>query len=176
MSAIMGWVARSRLRPRAAGASRQLRHPRSTLIIGLVGFVFFVALLVISNVYGNATTTWATTATFGGFALLTLPIIGDYLGARHEVSEHGLRYSRFISAGGFLPWTELKSVTFSQGMKWFRLEFRSGLVVRLSVVLMGLPEFARLLLAGTPNGVVERETRSILQATAEGNPPSVWAN
>ena len=60
-------------------------------------------------------------------------------------------------------------------MKWFRLESRSGIVVRLSVMLMGLPVFAQLLLSRAPREAIEKNTLSILQATAEGNPPSVWA-
>ena len=66
MSLIMGWVARSRRQPRAAGYARRLQHPSSTLIIGLVCFLFFAGIAVISNVYANATTTWLTTTVFGG--------------------------------------------------------------------------------------------------------------
>jgi len=76
MSLIMGWVARSRRQPRAADYARRLQHPPSTLIIGLVSFLFFAAIAVISNVFANATTTWLTTTVFVGFALLALPILG----------------------------------------------------------------------------------------------------
>ena len=110
MSLIMGWMARSRMRSRAAASTFRLNHSLSTLIIGLVGFGFFSAIAVLSNVYANKTTTWATTATFVGFALLALPIIGDYFAARHEVSEDGLRYSRLVGSGGYVPWSDLKSV------------------------------------------------------------------
>ena len=55
------------------------------------------------------------------------------------------------------------------------LESQSGVVVRLSVMLMGLPVFATLLLARAPSDAIDPETRLILQATAEGNPPSVWS-
>src|SRR5438046_4320575 len=39
MSLVMGCVARSRMRPRPACCDQQLRHPVSTLIIGLAGFL-----------------------------------------------------------------------------------------------------------------------------------------
>ena len=55
------------------------------------------------------------------------------------------------------------------------LESQSGVVVRLSVMLMGLPVFATLLLARARSDAIDPETRLILQATAEGNPPSVWS-
>ena len=174
MSFVMGWVARSRGRPRPAGAAQRLQHPISTLIIGLISFLLFAAIAVISNVFANATTSWKTTTIFVGFALLALPILGDYFAARHEVSEEGLHYGRLFGSGGYMRWTELKSVRFSEAMKWFRLESQSGKVVRLSVMLMGLPTFAQLLLAHAPLQSIEKNTLAVLQTTAEGNPPSVW--
>ena len=172
----MGWVARSRRQPRAAGYARRLRHPPSTLIIGLVCFLFFAGIAVISNVYANATTTWLTTTVFVGFALLALPIVGDYFAARHEVSEEGLRYGRLFGSGGQVRWADLKSVRFSAAMKWFRLESQSGTVVRVSVMLMGLPVFAQVLLVHTPSEAIEGDTLPVLRMTAEGNPPSVWGS
>ena len=174
MSLVMGWVARSRNGTRPAGSAQRLQHPTSTLVIGLACFLLFAALAVISNVFANATTSWKTTTVFVVFALLALRVLGDYLAARHEVSEEGLRYGRLIGSGGYMPWTELKSVRFSEAMKWFRLESQSGKVVRLSVMLMGLPRFAQLLLAHAPRQSIEKNTLPVLQTTAEGNPPSVW--
>ena len=173
-SLVMGWTARSRSRARPAGSAQRLQHPTSTLVIGLACFLFFAAIAIVSNVFANATTSWKTTTVFVGFALLALPILGDYFAARHEVSEEDLRYARLVGSGGYVPWTELKSVRFSEAMKWFRLESQSGKVVRLSVMLMGLPRFAQLLLAHPPRQSIEKSTLPVLQTTAEGNPPSVW--
>jgi hypothetical protein len=174
MSLVMGWVARSRSRPRPTGSAQHLQHPTSTLVIGVACFLFFAAIAIVSNVFANATTSWKTTAVFVGFALLALPIVGDYFAARHEVSEEGLRYGRLLGSGGYMAWTELKTIRFSEAMKWFRLESQSGKVVRLSVMLMGLPRFAQLLLAHAPPQSIEKNTLPVLQTTAEGNPPSVW--
>jgi hypothetical protein len=113
---------------------------------------------------------------FVGFAPLALPIVGDYFAARHEVSEEGLRYGRLFGSGGQIRWADLKSVRFSAAMKWFRLESQSGTVVRISVMLMGLPVFAQLLLVYTPPEAIESNTLSVLRMTAEGNPPSVWGS
>ena len=170
----MGWVARSRGQPKAAGCARRLQHPPSTLIIGLVCFLFFAGIAIVSNVFANATTTWLTTTVFVGFALLALPILGDYFAARHEVSPEGLRYGRLIGVGGFLRWDQLRSVRFSSGMKWFRLESQSGTVVRISVMLMGLPIFAQMILVKARSAAIDPTTQMILHATAEGHPPSVW--
>jgi len=175
MSLVMGWVARSRLRPRPAASTLRLQHPPSTLVIGAVTFLFFGVIAVISNVFANHTTTWWTTATFVGFALLALPIIAGYFGTRHEMSEQGLRYGRLFGSSRFMRWLELKRIRFNPLTKCFRLESHSGDSLSISVMLMGLPVFARLVLARAPREAIEAATLPILQATAEGNPPSVWA-
>ena len=158
MTIVMGWVARSRLKTRPPSDLQRLVHPPSTLIIGLGGFLFFATIAVISNVFANKTTTWWTTAIFVGFALLSVPMIADYFRASHIVSEEGLNYGRLNGARGNLKWSELRRVTYASTMKWFRLEGQSGNVARISAMLIGLPEFARLLLAHTPPGAIDADT------------------
>src|SRR5204863_5803349 len=95
-----------------------------------------------------------TTTVLVGFALLALPIVGDYFAARHEASKEGLRYGRLFGSGGRIRWADLKSVRFSAAMKWFRLESQSGTVVGILVMLLGLPVFAQLLLVDSPPEVI----------------------
>jgi hypothetical protein len=64
-----------------------LVHPPSTLIIGVVVFLFFAGIATISNVFANKTVTWWTTAVFVGFALLSLAMVADYFLGHHQVSE-----------------------------------------------------------------------------------------
>jgi len=174
MAVVMAWIARSRLRTRPESNARRLVHPRSTLVIGLVCFLFFGAIAVISNVLANNTTTWWTTTVFIGFALVSLLLVADYFVARHEVSEEGMSYGRLLGSRRFLKWSDLRFVRYAPVMKWFRLETRSGDVARISAMLIGLPEFARLILANAPAEAIEPGTLPILQATAHGNPPPVW--
>lgn len=175
MVVVMRWMARSRNHPRPPAEERVLSHPRSTLIMGLVCFIFFAAAAILSNVFRNHTTTWWTTSIFVGFALVSLPMITDYFIARHQVSEDGLAYRKMTGAARYLRWSDLKRVRYATGMKWFRLETKSGEVARISAMLMGLPEFARLLLAHTPEDAIDHDTLPVLQATAGGDAPSVWA-
>lgn len=175
MLVIMGWLGRNRFRRRPATEAHRMAHPPSTLIVGLVCLALFGTLAVVSNVIPNETTTWWTTAIFLGFAALSVPLVIDYFMARHEVSEEGLTYATWSGTRRLLPWSELRSVNFSPGMKWFRLETREGSKARISVMMMGLPEFARRLLAHAPTDAIDAHTLSVLQDTAEGRPPSVWA-
>jgi hypothetical protein len=173
MALIMGWVARSRRETRPSPDCRRLVHPASTLVIGLAGFLLFAGIAVISNVFSNKTTTWWTTTAFVIFALLSLLVAADYFLARHDLSEEGLRYGRLTGSRGNLKWSELRRVNYAPTMKWFRLETRSGDVARVSVMHIGLPEFAGLLLAHAPPGVIDPETLGILQETAAGRLPPV---
>jgi hypothetical protein len=175
MTVVMGWVAKSRLKTRSPSDLQQLIHPPSTLIIGVVVFLFFAGIAIVSNVFPNKTVTWWTTTIFVGFALLSIPMVADYFLARHHVSEEGLSYGRLTGRRGYLKWSDLSRVEYAPVMKWFRLETRSGDVARISAMLIGLPEFARLLLAHAPPQAIDAETFPILQATADGHPPAVWS-
>jgi len=173
MSLVMGWVARSRLRKTAGAQAQQLAHPPSTLIIGLVGFAFFAGLAVVSNVYANRTTSIWTTLTFVSLALLALPMVADYFFARHAVSAQGMDFGRMSGQRGRFGWSEVRQVTFSPAMKWFRLELADGRIVRVSAMLAGLPSFAQLLLDQVAPQAIHPEALPILQATAAGHPPAI---
>jgi hypothetical protein len=174
MSLAMGWLAKNRLKRHPNTSPRHLYHPISTLIVGLVCFVFFAGIATISNVYANKTTTWWTTTIFIGFAAMSVPVVADYFLARHELSDAGLSYGRLSGTRGYLKWSELYRVQYAPVMKWFRLETSSGKVARISAMLVGLPEFAQHLLRHAPPEAIEKNTLHILQATAHGNPPPVW--
>jgi hypothetical protein len=174
MAIVMAWLARSRLRARPASDARRLVHPASTLIVGLVAFALFAGLAVVSNVVPNKTTTWWTTAVFVGFALLALPLVSGFFLEQHDVSDQGLAGRSFAGVRKHLQWSDLTAVRYAASMKWFRLETRSGGVARISVMLMGLPEFARVLMDHAPQGAIDAETLDVLRETAAGNPPSVW--
>jgi hypothetical protein len=139
------------------------------------GVLFFAGIAIISNVFPNKTVTWWTTAGFVGFALLSLLMVADYFLGHHQVSEEGLSYGRLTGRRGYLKWADLRRVKYAPTMKWFRLETQSGDVARISAMLIGLPEFGRLLLSHAPPQVIDAKTLLILQATADGNPPSVWS-
>ncbi|HXH81439.1 MAG TPA: PH domain-containing protein [Candidatus Tectomicrobia bacterium] len=175
MSLVMGWLGRSRFRARRMAAPGTLEHPPSTLIVGVLCFGLFAGMAIVSNVVPNPTATWWTTAIFVGFALLSAPLILDYFVASHEASAAGLSYRKLLGARKSLRWSELRQVRYAPTMKWFRLETRSGDVARISAMLMGLPEFARLVLEHAPPEVIDPDTLEVLRATADGHPPSLWS-
>jgi hypothetical protein len=174
MTLVMGWVARSRNRARPVAEARLLRHPPSTLIIGMAGFIFFFGVAVVSNVFPNKTATLLTTSVFVGFSLLSTVAIADYFLARHELLDGGMSYGRLLGSRGSLKWNEVCRIRYAPVMKWFEIELASGEVARVSAMLTGLPAFARAVLLHVPPGTIDAETLAVLQATADGNPPKVW--
>ena len=97
MSLVMGWLSKSRFRARPTSDARRLAHPLSTLIMGLMCFVFFTGIAVVSNiVVPHRTTTWRTTSIFVGFALLSALMSIDCFMAQHQVAEDGLTYRKLV--------------------------------------------------------------------------------
>jgi hypothetical protein len=101
-------------------------------------------------------------------------IVYAYFIECHEVSDAGLDYRSFAGVRKHLQWSDLRAVQYAPAMKWFRLETRSGTVARISIMMMGLPEFARVLLQSAPQAAIDAKTLEVLRATASGHPPSVW--
>ena len=175
MAVVMGWVAKSRLRKRVGSERFVLKHPISTLVIGVVGAVLFFGVAVISNTIGkNRTATVWTTAGFIAFALAFLPMIADYFFGRHRVSQHGIEYGRMFGQRGSLRWLDVHRISFAPVMKWFVLESSSGEKVRVSAMLLGLPEFARLALLHVSKEAISPDIEALLRETAQGRLPSVW--
>lgn len=174
MVIVIGWLARSRLRQRPRSESRKLVHPQSTLITGVVLFPLFVGFMIFSFVVTEGTTRVLLTLLWVVFAALPLPLIADYIFARHEVSEEGMDFGRITGRRGTLEWADVVRVEYAPRMGWFRIETGSGEVARVTIMLMGLPEFARLVLARVPEQAIEANALPVLRATAAGKPPNIW--
>jgi hypothetical protein len=174
MTLVMGWLARNRLKKRPPEVAGRLVHPTSTLVIALIGLVLFNGAAVASVLFPDETTNVWISLAFVGLSCLSLPLLHDYLLSVHEVSDEGLRFSKPLGIKKHVRWDDVANVRYAPMMKWFRLESRSGDVARISVMLMGLPEFARVLLENVPEFRIEKNTLPVLQRTAEGNPPSLW--
>ena len=101
-------------------------------------------------------------------------MVSGFFLEEYEVSEEGIAGRSFTGVRKYLRWSDLRAVRYAPLMKWFRLETQSGTAARISVMLIGLPEFARSLLQGAPHGVIDARTLVVLRATAAGNPPSLW--
>lgn len=170
----MSWMAHSRMTRRPENDVRCLVHPLSTFLIGVVCSGLFFALIVMSTVvWPNPTATWGVEAVFAFFAILAAWLVAIYFYEKHEVSDEGLAYTTLFGARRSLRWNAVCTLSFAPRMQWFRIEDTSGSVARLSVMLMGLPEFARVALKHVPAAAIDPETLQILHETANGSPPPI---
>ena len=181
MSFIMGALGRSRMKGRAGDAQNVMRPPVAMLITGGVCIIFFVILAILSQAYPGVdghgvplkeANPWFAVFFFG-FAALGLPIVISYYRECHRIGPEELQY-RTLTKEGVLWWRGVTKVRYSHAMKWFRLEGGNGEIVRISVALTRLPEFARMALEKIPPASIDDPTRALLTATAAGNPPSMW--
>jgi hypothetical protein len=171
MSIALGWLGSSRTRARAAGETRQLRHSPSVLILGVLASGIFAGATILSRIhdYGGP----PVTDIFLGFAILSLVLVEQYCFARHELTADGMNYGRPMGARGSLKWSEVTHLTYSPGMRWYRLQTSTGAVVRISSMMRGLPEFAREVLARVARPAIDDKAWSMLEATARDGFPKV---
>lgn len=174
MSVVMGALGRARLRPRAESERGDLVHPTSTLVVGVVCSGFFMLLAVLCLIFPGKDGGPLISVFFMAFSTLGLLMIAEYTRSRHRVEPEGLRYHTFMGRAGLVRWIDISRVTFSPGGQWFVVEGSAGEKVRLSTMLMGLPELARVILQQVEPDRIDPGSREIIEETAAGNPPSVW--
>lgn len=112
---------------------------------------------------------------FVAFGFLGVLLISWYFTDRHYLSSEGIRYNRLFGlAHDFMPWSAARKVTYSSMWRWFVLEDADGKKARISVMFMGLPEFAEHVLKYVPQEAVEPKVREMLRQIAGGHLPEVW--
>ena len=104
MSLVMGWLARSRQRPRSGSRQGVLEYPRSVFVLGLVCSGLFLAFALLSLLLPGKTGSPLIPLFFFflGFALLGVPLIAEYVRVRHQLEPGGLRYQTLFGKRGFL--------------------------------------------------------------------------
>ncbi len=153
----------------------QLRPPISTLVIGTVSAAFFFWLAAVSFATGrHPAATLGTASCFIALGLMALPMVADYFFARHRLSDEAIDFGRRFGGRGVMRWADVRRVRFSPTMKWFVLEGAAGDKARISASLAGLPEFARLALAGVPPEALDKKTHKLLVDASLGRRPRVW--
>src|SRR5207249_2022089 len=163
MSLVMGWVAKSRLKPRAAAGAGMMVYPVSMLIIGLVCVVVFLTMAVLCWLFPGKTGSPIISLFFAGFAMLGVPLVLEYVQVQFRLEPKGLRYQSLLGRRGVLPWSEITAVGYSRGAKWFRLDGQNGQVIRVSAMLTSLPQLAEVVLQMAPQAQMDSDTRGLLE-------------
>ena len=165
-----------------------LVQPRVVLALGLLCLFFFGGFAMLSALPTAHVPHWFTppvtrTEVFwevGGFGLFTLLgmfLLTSYFLERHEGSKRGLTCRSIFGLNKTVEWSNLHSVRYCPYPRaWFRLQSTSGTVIRVSFWLVGLPDFARLLLHSAPDCSLDATTTAVLRAVAAGHPAPMRLN
>lgn len=160
-----------------------LLYPRTILVTGGACFLLFGTFALssvlhpdtISGCMGRRATAGETLLVVA--TLVTFAILGAFLAAsffleRHELSRDGLASRNVLGRWKSIEWRDLQSVKYCPYPKaWFRLEARSGSVIRVSFALRSLPDFAQLVLERAPNAAMDATTLAVFRAVALGHAP-----
>ncbi|MCE2791303.1 MAG: hypothetical protein ACK493_15115 [Planctomycetota bacterium] len=169
-TAAMRWVSSQQQRRWSAPRSGKLQHQSWILLTGILTIGLFLALAIFSNTWGkNSTTTIWTTLTFLGFAALGVPFVADYLFARHDVNHNGISAGSMFGYRRMFAWSSIQRISFSPNCGWFVLESETGKRARVSVLLIGLGEFAALALQHVPREKMDQLAYiNLMDAASEG--------
>ena len=176
MTVTMRWLARTRQQARPAQDADHLRQPGSMLAIGIVGTLLCIGVLVAVTVWpdhdgGSIAVSYAF---FCAFTLLPLFVVADYFNGRHDVSEAGMDVGRASGRRLSFGWDEVSGIRYARSAGWFRIALCSGQVVRVSVMLMGLPVFADKVLRHVPAARIETDAFKVLKEATAGKLPGIW--
>ena len=174
MAGLAGWLARGRRKRVVSEGQTVMVYPLVALGLAIFCVVFSLALVVFSSMAPRDNAPWWAIAIFAVMLAGSLHMLVDCVVGRYALTEEGLRYVGVFTGVRLFKWTDLKSLKYAPAMHWFKLVDSEGQVARISVMMTGLPEFARLLMERARHVDIDAATVPILTQTAKGDPPSVW--
>jgi tetratricopeptide (TPR) repeat protein len=161
---IMWWDHKDR---EAAEARRIMRYPHYYVFLGsaCLGGFGYMAWLGFWNAYLPLRSEGFVAPTL--FATLGLVLVILPLMVRHELLADGASFRRFGVRKVRMKWSDLRSIGYVPFVKWFRLESKSGQVVRVPATLTCMRPFARAVLLHAEQAIADDFTRAVLEETSE---------
>ena len=171
---LTSWVVDRFRKPRLQKSKLVLRYSAFLFVVGLLGMLFVGGGLAVGvRLYllhpervHPVSLIW-----FVPFFLLFLWMVLEFLFVRRTVTEEGMEARELFGKRIRIRWDAVVRVYYSPLAGWFGVVDAEGKIIRVSVMMLGLPDFARVVLSRVPPEVMEPEARSRLQKAARGNPP-----
>jgi hypothetical protein len=174
LAGAMGWISRARMKPATASGETIMTYPRSVLVLALFCVVISGGLVsLIFIVPARNAPFWAMVPLVVS-ALASLHWLADSWIARYRLSEEGFRYVSLYRGERLFRWNDLQRLKYAPNLRWFVLRNSQGQVARISIMMTGLPMFARLLMERARNVNIDAAAVPILKRAASGEPPSLW--
>ena len=148
MVVALGWLGRSRRqRPKWESGAIILRYPKSVMIVGLADAALFGGIAAGLWLSPQSQDEWPTLFGLLSLCLLGIGIVLDCCRTRLDVSETGVVSRTMLGRLQTSLWMDIRLVRYKRALKWFRVELRNETSFKVSSMLIGLPQFARLLLS-----------------------------
>jgi len=177
----MMWLGRSRNRPvkmttdgsalRDPSSVPVLIYPPSIAIIGAAAGILFLPIGIAAFFAGEGNLKNLLSLFFLAFSSLGWLLVVGFFVEFHELRPDGIRFRTTWLRTGFVAWAEIEEISYRPRMGWFAIQTKDGRRLRISIYLVGLPEFAQKLAEMAPDISASEQTQKLLQETAAGNPP-----
>ena len=151
-----------------------LIYTQFTRYIFIFGFIFFTSFLFLSIFIHFENGKYFIVSAFSLFSILFLYLVLEAQVLKFTLFSNGIRYETLFKGRGFLRWSEIKTVRYSEASKWVKFVGEGGQVVRISMYLTNLPYFAALTLSRVPSARIEQDAQGVLTQCAAGDLPSLW--
>jgi len=168
MTIIFYLIAKSRKKDLVNNSSNTLSLPLYVLIIGLVDFIFFMAIAVLSNVFSNGTESIGTTVIFLAFSLLGLLLIYFYYIEKYSFTNKEIFYKKFTGKKVIIDISTIKSVKYQASMQWIVIKFNSSNKSYFATMLKGIRPFSDMILTNVEIGKIDSKTQEILKRIKNG--------
>lgn len=173
MAGVAAWISKARKKSVVSGGELVMRFPRSAMVLALFCVIVSAGLVALTFVVPRQNAPWWAVAGFGIAALASIHFLVDTWVGRYHLTPEGMRYVSVFRGERLFRWDEIKSFSYSTGLHWFVLRNSRGDVARISVMMIGLPAFARLLMERARNVDIDPASIPILKQTASGAPPDM---
>ena len=155
---------RKRAQPTAPPA--RMQYPESVRAIGTLLAALAILTAAVAVTAENGAGGPVLVGVLAALAAFGLLLIVGSVRVWHVLTADGLEFGRLLGRRGSLKWRDVTRLTYSKGMRWFRIETAAGEVVRISAILTGLPDFAGAVLEQVPSYAIDDGAREVLQAYA----------
>ncbi len=148
-----------------------LHHPKRTLYFGGGAFAFFFLLAVGTIALGSAPERWILVGFWAVFLLIATPMLLAYFRNRHELTDSEMKYGSTFGRGGRFRWSEVRRVDYQALHKRVRIEAENGRVAKVPIMLVGVPQFAQMVLTKVPTESIDPIARKALKWLVLGEVP-----
>lgn len=130
----------------AAAGSRSVAYPKAMRVFVMLGWVFTVVIAIFAGFTAKSADIKNAAMVVGLFVVLILPLHLEAFGVLISWDDANI-YTRSPWRGRrTIPFTAVKSCNYSTGMQWYRIHTDGYGIIRLHLLMRGIPE----LLAALP--------------------------